>query len=304
MTSKTQDLDTVLEPVKDINVDALAAAEPLALENKLNELNSIKSKYPDGSPDRIKIEGQILAINSKIAEIEAERKKNSNKKNEAAKDSAGERGNKDYSSKGSDSNINTANFSDLSKNREEILNIIADGIKNNSITNEATGPRVSSIGEQILSFSDGNAFDSLKKAISGIYDNLKKMGLDVREAENKTENKEESVIFYAIRFPQEYLGERDAMKINKEEVDAIKNLYKKESSEEKKSIDSHNYEISALGHANLINNELMLRSFGLRKVEEKFAKQEAEIKPKSVLLEPITSSGLEENTSLYFASNR
>jgi len=273
MTSKTQDLDTVLEPVKDINVDALAAAEPLALENKLNELNSIKSKYPDGSPDRIKIEGQILAINSKIAEIEAERKKNSNKKNEAAKDSAGERGNKDYSSKGSDSNINTANFSDLSKNREEISKIITEGEKNNSITNSEKGPNVISSNEQTLSFENKKTFDSLLNAVGKVYDNLEAMGLDVRKAE-KSEG-ENSASFYAIRFPKDYKGERDVMKSTQEEINEIKTHYEKENLEQKKSVDSRDYATSALGHVSLaMNNKLKLDSLGLEKVEEKSECQE------------------------------
>ncbi len=269
MTNKTQDLDTVLEPVKDVNVDALAA-EPLALENKLNELNSIKSKYPDGSPDRIKIEGQILAINSKIAEIEAERKKNSNKKNEAAKDSAGERGNNDYSSKGSDSNINTANFSDLSKNREEISNIIADGGKNNSITNTTEGPNVISGNEQTLSFKNKETFDFLLNAVGKVYDNLEAMGLDVRRA--KKSEGENSASFYAIRFPKAYEGQRDVMKITQEEINEIKSYYEKETPEQKKSVDSRDYETSVLGHASLAtNNELKLDSLSLEEVKKESA---------------------------------
>jgi predicted nucleic acid-binding Zn-ribbon protein len=74
MTEKPKDL----VPVKDLNVNALALKQG-GLEEALTELNRIKSRYPDGSPDRIKIEKQILDINSKIAEIEEQRRKDSKK---------------------------------------------------------------------------------------------------------------------------------------------------------------------------------------------------------------------------------
>jgi hypothetical protein len=103
-----------------------------------------------------------------------------------------------------------------------------------------------------------------------IYDNLEVMGLDVRRAE-KSEG-ENSASFYAIRFPKGYEGKRDVMKITQEEINEIKNYYEKETPEQKKSVDSRDYETSVLGHVSLAtNNKLISDSLGLEKVGEKSA---------------------------------
>jgi hypothetical protein len=256
------------EEIKKINIEDLSKLGKLG--EKYDELfKTTKFKYPVGSNERKEIEDQILAIDNRMKEEEAARVgvgTSSAKPSPIANNSGAVEANSEGNS------THTADFRDLSSNRDKISSIVENGIANNSITNTADGPNISSIHNKILSFKDKETFNSVLNAVDGIYDNLKDMGLDVRKAK-KSEGKEAS--FYAIRFPEAYKGQRDVMKLTDKEIGEIKSHYEKETPEQKQSVDSRNYGISALGHKSLtMDDKLMFSSLGLKKVEEKSTEQE------------------------------
>jgi len=268
-----------LPPVHPINVDALSKKFGM-LEETRAELLKQKDKYPNDSVERSTIEQQIISIDNKIKEEEEARNKNKSSGPEKSSSSDGLAANNAGAATGNFTN--TPEFSNLSNNRQEISNIIADGIKNNSITKTAEGPNVSSINEQILSFKNKETLDSVVDQVHKIYDNLEVMGLDVRRAE-KSEG-EKSASFYAIRFPKAYEGQRDVMKMTQEEINEIKSHYEKETPEQKKSVDSRDYETSVLGHVSLAtNNKLISDSLGLKKVGEKSANNKENNKGKTMV---------------------
>ena len=278
-----------LPPVQDVNVDALDRGE---LETILSNLNGIKNDYPDNSVDRKKIEEQILAITSKIAAMEAESKKNS-KRSQAGQEERGTEGNNSLST-GSDPSIDTANFDNLSKSRQELSGIIADGLKKESITNNEDGPDVISISDKTLSFKDKNEFDSTQKAIEGVYKNLEEVGLNLIKVEKS--DGENSASFYAIRFPEEYKGEHDVMKITQEEIDEIRSYYEKETLEQKESKDPLNYEITAFGSKDLaMNKESMFEELGLEKPLGENLSEENILREKESWVDKTTKNNSEKN---------
>ncbi|MES2961362.1 MAG: hypothetical protein V4694_03150 [Pseudomonadota bacterium] len=224
-----------------LNIDELS--ESGKLDETLKELNAKLLTTNDSTKKSI-IEYQIISI-------EAKKQKNANS--------------------GSVEPTQTSN--DLSKNRDNILDIVNKGIGNESITNTAEEPNVTSLNKEILCFKDKEEFKSVKKAVGGIFDNLKEMGLDVRKTE--VGEGEKSASLYAIRFPEAYKGQRDVMKLTTKEIDEIKGYYDKETPEQKQSVDASNYGIDALGHGSIITkDQLICDSLGLKKGEEKSAVEE------------------------------
>ncbi len=266
-TSDTAKINS--EEVKKINLDDLSRLGKL--EETYKELfEKTKHKYPVGSDERREIEEQILAIDNRIKEEEQARVGTSSAKPSSTQ------GSNTANTAGStaDNSTNTQNFNNLLTNCNKILDILEEGKKNGFITSGSDGPNVSSINNKFLSFNDKKTFDSLLKEVDGIYDNLEKMGLDVRKTEKK--EGEKSANFYAIRFPEAYEGNRDVMTLTEKEINEIKVHYKNETPEQKQSADSSNYEISALGDGSLIKDKSMSNIFGLKKVDEKSADQDKE----------------------------
>jgi hypothetical protein len=262
--------DEKLPAVPEINLNSLVEKQG-GLEEALFGLIEMKVKYRDNPEKSEKIEEQINAISSKIAELEAERKKNSiNPKKTSAGDEVGN----NSLLMGSDSGINPANFDGLSKNRGDILKIVNNGLNQGTITFSEDGPDLSTAPfNKSLSFKNNDEFKSVLKAVDGIYENLKEMGLDVRKVE-KSEG-EKSASFYAIRFPEAYKGERNIMKMTEEQISKIKGFYENETNDQKNSVNPRNYRIDALGHEKLtMNNELVLNSLGLKKAEEQSVETE------------------------------
>jgi hypothetical protein len=253
-----------LPAVPEINLNSLVE-KPGGLEEALFGLIEMKVKYLNKLPEKEKIEKQIDDISSKIAELEEERKKNSIS---PKKTSHGEEAGNNSLSMGSDSGIKPENLDGLSINRGEILKIVTKGLENGTITSSEDKLELSTdLFGKTLCFKEKGEFESVKKAVDGIYDNLKEMGLDVRKFEKS--KGEESASFYAIRFPEAYKGERDVTKMTNAEIIQIKSDYKNETPEKKQSVDLNNYGFRALGHKDLIVDKVSIfNNLSLKKAEE------------------------------------
>ena len=265
-----------LPTVPDVNTNILALTNG-ALEDKLSELQGEKTKHKDSPLNLIKIEKQISEISSKIAEIEAERKKNS-KKNSKSDDnkSSGALADNNAGATTNNSDDKTES-SDAENTRDKILNLIAEGLKSKSIEKSENGQNVGTVSRETYSFRSIDTFNSFSKSIEELHNNLEGMGLDVRKAKvgEGGGTKPDSANFYAIRFPKEYKGNRDPMKITQDEINDIKDLYAKETPEQKASVDSCDYGIAGLGDPKVIADKSKVRNlFGLKKVEKKEEREE------------------------------
>jgi len=272
-----------LSAIPEIDLNSLVE-KPGGLEEALFGLIEMKVKYLNNPPEKEKIEKQIDDISSKIAQLNAESKKNSiSPKKTSHREEVGN----NSLSMGSDSGINPANLDGLSRNRREILEIVRNGLKTESITISEDGTGESTaLFSKSLSFKNNDEFKSVLKAVDGIYKNLEEMGLDVREV--KKSEGEKSASFYAIRFPEAYKGKRNIMEMTEEQISEIKGFYKDETNDQKKSVNPLNYRIDALGHKDLtMNNELILNSFGLEKAEEQSVQADDKVEQKNTHVEQL-----------------